>query len=41
LDFDLGDSEILDYLNSDYVRRYVKDVYREITYHLTAIFTGI
>ncbi|HCG76895.1 MAG: DNA methyltransferase [bacterium (Candidatus Ratteibacteria) CG_4_10_14_3_um_filter_41_18] len=35
LDFDLGDSEILDYLNSDYVRRYVKDVYREITYHLS------
>lgn len=33
--FDLSDSEIIEYLNSDYVRKYVKDVYREITYHLS------
>jgi len=35
LKFDLSDSEIIEYLNSDYVRKYVKDVYREITYHLS------
>lgn len=34
-EFDLSSSEILEYLNSDYVRKYVKDVYREITYHLS------
>ncbi len=34
-DFDMSNSKILDYLNSDYVRKYVKDVYREITYHLS------
>jgi len=34
-DFDLNNSEILEYLNSDYLKRYVKDVYREITYHLS------
>ena len=34
-DFDLTDAEILNYLNSDYVKRYVKEVYREITYHLS------
>lgn len=33
--FDLTDLEILEYLNSDYMRRYVKNVYREITYHLS------
>ena len=33
--FDLSDSEIIAYLNSDYVRKYVKDVYREVTYHLS------
>ena len=33
--FDLNNSEILEYLNSDYLRRYVKDTYREITYHLS------
>jgi len=31
---DFDQSEILEYLNSDYLRRYVKDTYREITYHL-------
>lgn len=34
-DFDLSDTEILNYLNSDYVKRYIKDTYREITYHLS------
>jgi len=33
--FDLDEQETVDYLNSDYLRRYVKDVYREITYHLS------
>lgn len=33
--FDLTDAEMLNYLNSDYVKRYVKEVYREITYHLS------
>jgi adenine-specific DNA-methyltransferase len=34
-DFDLADADILSYLNSDYVKRYLKEVYREITYHLS------
>jgi adenine-specific DNA-methyltransferase len=34
-DFDLPVTEMLNYLNSDYVRRYIKDTYREITYHLS------
>jgi len=33
--FDLGQSELLEYLNSDYLKRYIKEVYREITYHLS------
>jgi len=33
--FDMSDTEVVEYLNSDYVRKYVKDVYREITYHLS------
>ena len=33
--FDLNEAEILEYLNSDYLRKYVKEVYREITYHLS------
>lgn len=33
--FDLSDSGILEYLNSDYLKKYIKDVYREITYHLS------
>ena len=35
IEFDMSNSEIVEYLNSDYVRKYVKDVYREITYHLS------
>jgi len=34
-DFDLTEIQILDYLNSDYVKKYIKDTYREITYHLS------
>ncbi|MBE0478932.1 N-6 DNA methylase [Candidatus Aerophobetes bacterium] len=33
--FNLSDSQIIAYLNSDYVRKYIKEVYREITYHLS------
>jgi len=33
--FDMSDEEIVEYLNSDYVKRYIKDTYREITYHLS------
>jgi adenine-specific DNA-methyltransferase len=33
--FDMSESEILEYLNSDYVKNYVKGIYREITYHLS------
>ncbi|MFH2069984.1 MAG: TaqI-like C-terminal specificity domain-containing protein [Elusimicrobiota bacterium] len=33
--FDLDDVEILEYLNSDYLRRYISGTYREITYHLS------
>ena len=33
--FDMADTEVVEYLNSDYVRKYIKDVYREITYHLS------
>lgn len=35
LRFDLDILEIVEYLNSDCLRKYVKDVYREITYHLS------
>jgi len=34
-EFDLGESEILEYLNSDYATNYIKGTYREITYHLS------
>jgi adenine-specific DNA-methyltransferase len=33
--FDMDESEVVEYLNSEYVSRYVKEVYREITYHLS------
>ncbi|MCX7761522.1 MAG: N-6 DNA methylase [Candidatus Kryptonium sp.] len=32
--FDMSDGELVDYLNSDYVKHYIKDTYRDITYHL-------
>lgn len=35
LNFDMSDMEVVEYLNSNYTKRYVKDVYREITYHLS------
>ena len=33
--FDLEPEDVVAYLNSDYVKKYVKDTYREITYHLS------
>lgn len=35
INFDMGDLEVQEYLNSDHLRRYVKETYREITYHLS------
>ncbi len=35
VEYDLNDSEVVEYLNSEYLRKYVKDTYREITYHLS------
>jgi adenine-specific DNA-methyltransferase len=35
INFDMEDSETQEYLNSDYLRKYIKEVYREITYHLS------
>lgn len=35
LNFDMSEQEVVEYLNSDYVKRYVKETYREITYHLS------
>jgi adenine-specific DNA-methyltransferase len=34
-EFDMSDEEVVEYLNSKYVKRYIKDTYREITYHLS------
>jgi len=31
--FDLTDEEVVDFLNSEIIRKYVKDVFRDITYH--------
>jgi len=33
--FDMSEREVVEYLNSNYVKRYIKDTYREITYHLS------
>ena len=33
MEFDLNDKEVVDFLNSEIVKRYVKDVFRDITYH--------
>ena len=35
LNFDMQEQEVVEYLNSEYVKHYVKDAYREITYHLS------
>ncbi|MEO0289976.1 MAG: TaqI-like C-terminal specificity domain-containing protein [candidate division WOR-3 bacterium] len=35
VDFDMKEQDVVEYLNSEYVRRYIKNVYREITYHLS------
>lgn len=34
-EFDLDDKEVVAYLNSNCVRRYIREVFREITYHLS------
>ena len=34
-EFDMSEQEVVEYLNSDYVKKYIKDTYREITYHLS------
>ncbi|MGB9721332.1 MAG: TaqI-like C-terminal specificity domain-containing protein [bacterium] len=34
-EFDISEQKVVEYLNSDYVKRYIKDTYREITYHLS------
>ncbi|MGC9035430.1 MAG: TaqI-like C-terminal specificity domain-containing protein [Verrucomicrobiia bacterium] len=31
----MSDYEVVEYLNSDYVKKYIKDTYRDITYHLS------
>jgi len=33
--FDMSDKEVVRYLNSEYVKKYIKDTYRDITYHLS------
>jgi adenine-specific DNA-methyltransferase len=33
--FDMNEKEVIEYLNSDYVKKYIKDTYRDITYHLS------
>ncbi len=35
LNFDMSDNEVVEYLNSILVKRYIKDVFRDITYHLS------
>ena len=35
IEFDLDILEVVEYLNSEHLRKYVKDTYREITYHLS------
>jgi len=33
--FDLTEEEVVDYLNSQIIKNYIKDVFRDITYHLS------
>ena len=35
LNFDLDEYEVINFLRSEYMHKYIKDVYREITYHLS------
>jgi len=35
LNFNMTEKEVVEYLNSNCVKRYIKDTYREITYHLS------
>ena len=41
LNFDLKDREVVDILNSEIMRRYVKDVFRDITYHFNITQLGL
>lgn len=41
LNFDLKDREVVDILNSEIMRRYVKDVFRDITYHFNITQLGM
>ncbi len=34
-EFDLTDYEVVKYLNSEFVKKYIADTYREVTYHLS------
>ncbi|MGB9677592.1 MAG: TaqI-like C-terminal specificity domain-containing protein [Candidatus Ratteibacteria bacterium] len=33
--YNMSEKDVVKYLNSDYVKRYIKETYREITYHLS------
>lgn len=35
LNFDMNEEEVVEYLTSEYIKRYVKEIYRDITYHLS------
>jgi len=34
-EYDLTEEDLIEYLNSDYVRKYIKDMFKDITYHLS------
>lgn len=34
-EFGMTEQDVVEYLNSDYLKRYIKDTYRKITYHLS------
>lgn len=34
IDFNLNEDEVVSFLNSEIIRKYIKDVFRDITYHL-------
>ncbi|MCM8809564.1 MAG: N-6 DNA methylase [Candidatus Omnitrophica bacterium] len=33
-DFEMSEKDVVEYLNSNYIKRYITDTFREITYHL-------
>ncbi len=35
LNYDLDDEEVVEYLSTNVVKRYIKDIFREVTYHLS------